>query len=64
MQQNEYFWQSLSPFFKNGHFFCPFLTFPKKSWKKKLNIFKEEYFSLKIREKNKKNIPKRILHLL
>jgi len=20
---------------ENGHFFCPFFTFPKKSWKKK-----------------------------
>ena len=34
MQQNEYFWQSLSPVLKIGHFFCPFLNFPKKSWKK------------------------------
>jgi hypothetical protein len=59
-----FFWQSLSPLLKNGQKKCPIFIFPKKSWKKKLNIFKEEYFSLKIREKNKKNIPKRILHLL
>jgi len=51
MQQTFSFFQDDFAKSKNGHYFCPFFTFPKKSWKKKYTkLYNKWIYLLKEKE--------------
>ena len=71
MQQMFAFFQDDFAKSKIGHYFCPFFTFPKKSWKKKytdlynkwIYLLKGNSFILKLKRNKWLKVLQQLLHL-